>query len=81
MTGPGEAIEEQRRRSRRTPPVTRKTRRALRRGPSKPGGIPAPCGCLFARTGDAWRHIWPCRSHKLGSPLTDAGMKFLLEGS
>jgi hypothetical protein len=60
--------------------MTRKARRALQRGtPSKPGGIDASCGCRFARTGDAWRHIWPCRSHKLGAPLTDAEMKFLME--
>jgi hypothetical protein len=74
-----EVIEQQQSRFRRTPPETRKDKRAKRRGRSRPGGFSVSCGCRFVRAGDAWRHICPCRSHKLGSPLTDAEMKFLLE--
>lgn len=56
----------------RTPSVTRKTRR----GQSRPGGVTAPCGCRYARTGGEWRHVTPCRSHRLRDlPASDEEMR------
>lgn len=76
MSDLSEVIDEQRRRSRRTPPVTRKTRRAARRGLSRPGGVTAGCGCRYVRSGGEWLHVWPCRGHELKHfPLSDESMK------
>lgn len=81
MSDLSEAIEagRSRRRSVRDGRMTRKARRALRRGLPEPGGVAVSCGCRFARTGGAWLHVWPCWRHKLGDPLSDAQMAFLTE--
>jgi hypothetical protein len=75
-----EQIEADRsRRSARTPRMTRKARRAARRGTAaRPGGLTAYCGCRWTRTGDAWRHVTPCRAHPLRGPADDHEMTTLL---
>lgn len=77
MSDLSEAIEAQRARSRQSR-MTRKARLNARRGRSRPGGFAVGCGCRFVRTGDAWRHIWPCKGHRLGGPLSDEQMFSLL---
>lgn len=58
--------------------LTRRQRIALRRGRGKPGGIAKACGCRWARTGGAWRHITPCRFHYLHpKPVDDEEMQLI----
>lgn len=61
-------------------PITRKNRAQGRGGKSSPGGFTVGCGCRFTRIAEAWLHVWPCRTHKLGGSLSDDQLAFLLEG-
>ena len=50
--------------------LTRRQRRAVKRGHGRPGGVTAVCGCRYARTGGAWVHVWACSSrHALRLPV------------
>lgn len=58
--------------------LTRKQRRVSSRGPSRPGGITAECGCRYVRTGGAWRHVTPCGGHELRTVADDHEMTTLI---
>lgn len=56
--------------------------RRRRTGASRPGGITAPCGCRYVRTGGWWYHVTPCRVHVLREwPVSDEAAKAAMEES
>lgn len=69
----GDPVNDERRP--RQEPVTRnlarRQRRAAKRGPGKPGGITAGCGCRYVRTGGQWVHVRACRAHQLKVLVAD----------